>query len=147
MTVIYKTALVPYKPRQMFDLVDDVLSYPQFLPWCKHTTVIERVENELKASITLAKGGIEQTFSTHNRNIPAEQIKISLLKGPFTHLNGVWQFEPLGDVGSKISLNIQFDFSSRLLRLSLGPVFTYIVTTLVDAFVKRAQQLYGSSLL
>ena len=142
MTVIYKTALVTYNAKQMFDLVDDVLSYPQFLPWCKHTKVLSRCDNELKASITLAKGGIEQTFSTHNKNVDAEKISINLLKGPFKHLHGVWKFEPLGDIGSKISLNIEFEFSSTLLRLTLGPVFNFIVNSLVDSFVKRAQQMY-----
>jgi len=143
MTTIYKTALVTHNAEQMFNLVDDVLSYPEFLPWCKQTTVIERQGDELKASITLAKGAIEQTFSTHNRNIVGKKIDINLLKGPFKHLHGIWTFEQLGDDGSKISLNIQFEFSSRLLRMTLGPVFTFIVNSLVDSFVKRAEQLYG----
>lgn len=143
MAAINKTALVPYSPEAMFKLVDDIESYPEFLPWCSHTEVLARGDAEVKASIGLAVKGIKNAFTTHNTFKRNHWIKMQLLKGPFKQLQGQWHFQALGEDGCKVSLEMNFEFSSRLLEISLGPVFTHIMNSLVDAFIQRAGELYG----
>ncbi len=143
MTTIHKTALVPYAPRQMFDLVEDIESYPEFLPWCKNARIVAREADAVQASITLARAGLEKTFVTRNHSEPGQWLEMHLIKGPFSHLYGRWQFLPLGNAGSKVSLDMEFEFSNRLVRLALEPVFSSILNSLVDAFIHRAQQRYG----
>ncbi len=144
MTTLSRNALVPYSPSEMYDLVNEIERYPEFLPWCKSTEVHERSEDEVKATIELAKGGIHKSFSTHNRMQPGKMIEIRLVEGPFSHLHGFWRFDPLGESASKVSMDMEFDFSNRLLGMAVGPVFGQIVSTLVDAFVKRAREVYGT---
>lgn len=143
MTTVSRSALVHYTPQQMYALVDDIEHYADFLPWCRQTEILSRDANEVKASIELARGGVRKTFATHNRMQPGKMIEIRLIEGPFSHLHGFWRFDPLGDAACKVSLDMEFDFSNRLLGLAIGPVFTQIVNTLVDAFVKRAREVYG----
>ncbi len=142
MTVINRSALVPYSARQMFELVDGVEAYPEFLPWCSGVTVHERSEDELCATIEISKAGIHKAFTTRNRNQPYKMIEMRLVEGPFRHLEGFWRFDELGETACKVSLDIEFEFSSRLLSMSLGPVFSQICNTLVEAFVQRARQIY-----
>lgn len=144
MTTVNRSALVNYTPQEMFSLVDDIEHYADFLPWCRNTTIHERGENEVKASIELAHRGVHKTFTTLNSMQPGKSIKIQLVKGPFSHLEGVWRFDSLGENACKVSLDMHFDFSNRLLQLAIGPVFSQIVNNLVDAFVKRAQEVYGA---
>lgn len=144
MTTLSRNALVPYSPSEMYDLVNEIERYPEFLPWCKSTEVHERSEAEVKATIELAKGGIHKSFSTHNRMQPGKMIEIRLVEGPFSHLHGFWRFDPLGESASKVSMDMEFDFSNQLLGMAVGPVFGQIVSTLVDAFFKRAREVYGT---
>ncbi len=143
--VIDKSAVVPYNVTQMYTLVEDIESYPEFLPWCKEARITRREnERQLEASITLAKGGLEKSFTTTNTLSENEFIEMHLLKGPFSRLYGRWKFHSLGDnAGCKVVLHMDFEFSSRMLRLSLGPVFSHIVNSLVDAFIQRAREVYG----
>ena len=127
----------------MFKLVDDIAAYPSFLPWCKSTEIFKRDDEEVEASIELAKAGIHKSFTTRNRLHKYETIELSLVDGPFQHLEGCWRFETLNTSACKVSLNIEFEFSNKLLSLSLGPVFSQICNSLVNAFVNRAQQVYG----
>lgn len=143
MTAVSRTALVSYTPQEMFSLVDDIEHYADFLPWCRQTIIFSREEREVKASIELAKGGVRKTFTTLNRMQPGKMIEIQLVEGPFSHLHGFWRFDALGEKACKVSLDMEFDFSNRLLGLAIGPVFSQIVNSLVDAFVKRARDVYG----
>jgi ribosome-associated toxin RatA of RatAB toxin-antitoxin module len=136
---------VPYTADDMFALVNDIASYPKFLPWCKSARIISQNQSEIIATITMGGAGLEKTFTTTNQIKPVESIEMHLLEGPFSHLYGLWTFQMLGEVGCKISLNMEFEISNKLLRFSLEPVFTRIANTLVDAFVKRANELYGKS--
>lgn len=143
MTAIHKSAIVPYTAEQMFALVENINDYPQFLPWCKNAQVLIQRGAEVEASITLARGTLEKTFTTTNTLRKNEAIEMRLLRGPFSRLHGQWRFQALGNGGCKVSLDMHFEFSNHLLRLTVGPVFTQIVNALIDAFIKRAVDLYG----
>ena len=129
----------------MFELVNDIENYPQFLPWCKSATLLAREGTQIKASIVMGGSGLHKSFTTLNVSKPNEWIEMRLVEGPFSHLQGYWNFHALGAKGCKISLNLEFEISNRLLRLSLEPVFTQIANNLVDAFVQRAHECYGST--
>lgn len=144
MTRIHKTALVPYKVEEMFTIVNGIREYPKFLPWCKSVTIHSESPSEIVATIKMGGAGLEKAFTTTNVIRANERIEMRLLKGPFSHLAGDWDFQSLGKEGCKISLDLEFDISNPLLRLSLGPVFSKIANSLVDAFVKRADELYGN---
>lgn len=141
--MIDRSALVPYAATEMFALVNDVDAYEDFLPWCKSSQVLSRGENELRAELRLARGGLEKSFVTRNRTEEGEVIKMSLEKGPFHHLEGIWRFDVLDLQACKVSLHLEFEFSNRLLGLTFGPVFNQIANSLVDAFCQRAEVIYG----
>ena len=143
MTSIHKSALVPYTPAEMFALVDDIESYPRFLPWCGDAKVLSRSDDEVRACITIARGAVNKTFTTCNRNQPGKMIEMRLEEGPFSRLEGFWRFDPLGEEGCRVSLDLEFEFASRMLGLVIGPVFSQIADSLVDAFHKRAVDVYG----
>ncbi|MDR8016951.1 type II toxin-antitoxin system RatA family toxin [Ectopseudomonas guguanensis] len=142
-TRIQRSALLPYPAQALFDLVNDVASYPQFLPWCSASEVLEVSETHMLASLEVAKGGIGQRFVTRNALLPGQRIEMNLQEGPFTSLNGVWEFKALGDKACKISLDLTFDYAGPLVRATLGPLFNQAANTMVDAFCQRAKQLYG----
>lgn len=144
MPQINHSVLAPYTAPQMFSLVNDVEAYPQFLPWCQNVQVLHRNEQEVQATIFVAKGGLHTAFTTRNHLAPPERIILHLLRGPFRHLEGVWRFQPLGEAGCRVSLNLGFELSSRLLSLTLGPLFSHMADSMVDAFVARAHQVYGA---
>ncbi len=142
MTTISKSALVPYSAEEMYELVADVESYPRFLPWCAGARVLARDDAGLIAEIDMAFGGIRKTFTTRNHHTPG-RMDIRLVRGPFSRLEGSWRFDQVGDIGSRISLDLEFDFANRLLALAVGPVFSTIANSLVDSFKKRAREVYG----
>lgn len=143
MTTISKSALVPYSPKQMFELVDDIEAYAEFLPWCGKATETFRDDKKVEASLLISYSGLNKAFATQNKNTAYEKIEMQLLDGPFKNLDGIWYFEPLGESACKISLNLDFEFSSKIVSITLGPVFSKIANTLVDAFIKRADSIYG----
>ncbi len=143
MKTINRHALVPYSAAEMYDLVEDISVYPQFLPWCKTSQVLSRTEDTVRASIELSKGGIEKSFTTINRVQKNKMIEMRLEEGPFHHLEGFWRFDALDEQACKISLLMEFEFSSKILGLTVGPVFNQIANSLVDAFCKRATDVYG----
>jgi len=143
MPVINKSALVPYTALEMYSLVDDIEAYPAFLPWCGGSEVIERDEDEVKASILLSRSGIKKHFTTLNRLQHGKMIEMRLVEGPFKHLEGFWRFETLNESASKIMFDIEFEFSNKLLAMTVGPVFSQITSTMVDAFTTRAAEVYG----
>lgn len=144
MTTLNRSALVPYTSAEMFVLVDDIESYPRFLPWCRSTKVLSRDEDEVYATIELARGALHKSFTTHNRMQKNKIIEMRLVEGPFHHLEGFWRFDPIGDSeGCRVSLAMEFEFSNRLIGLALGPIFSEIVSTLVDSFCQHAHECYG----
>ena len=144
MDKINRSALLPYTPQEMFILVSDIESYPDFLPWCTVARVLSREYDEVRACIDFTVSGVTRSFTTRNRHQINKMIEMQLVEGPFSRLNGCWQFEPLGEEGCKISLFLEYDFSCRMLGMVVGPVFSQIANTLVDSFQKRAIEIYGS---
>ncbi len=142
MTTINKSALVLHTPDKMYKLVNEVENYPLFLPWCKSSHVIERDELSQRATVDIAKGPINKSFTTQNSMVVDRSIILVLEDGPFKSLDGEWTFKAIGDKGCKITLNITFDFSNSLVAAVLNPVFTEICNSLVDAFVKQADKSY-----
>jgi ribosome-associated toxin RatA of RatAB toxin-antitoxin module len=142
-TTISKSALVPYTPAEMFALVSDIPAYPDFLPWCSGARVMSSTEDEVRATLELSKGGVHKSFTTLNRHQHNKMIEVRLLEGPFRKLEGYWRFDPLGEHGCKVSLDLEFEFASRVLDLVVGPVFNQAANTLVESFQQRAVSVYG----
>ena len=145
MNQISKSALVVYSARQMYELVDAIDHYPEFLPWCRSSEVLTRTDKEVTAKLEIAYSGLHKSFTTRNTMEPGRLITMQLVEGPFKKLDGIWAFEQLGEQGSKVSLDLEFTFSNRILAATIGPAFGKIATSLVDAFTKRAVQVYGRS--
>ena len=143
MPIINKSALVPYTAHEMYSLVDDIEAYPEFLPWCGASEVLKRDEDEVRASILLSRSGLNKSFTTLNRLQSGKMIEMRLIEGPFRHLEGFWRFESLSESASKIMFDIEFEFSNKLLAMTVGPVFSQVTNTIVDAFTKRAVEIYG----
>lgn len=142
MAVIHRTQVVPYSAAEMFHLVDDVEKYPQFLPWCKSAEVHNRTVDECHATLVLEHSGLQKSFSTCNRLQTGKMIEIRLVDGPFRQLEGFWRFDELEVKLCRITLDLEFEFSNRLLEMAFGTVFQQIVTKLVDSFCKRAEDVY-----
>ncbi len=140
---ISTTALVPYTAGQIYELVIDAESYPEFLPGCRSVEIHERETDRVVATVSLAKGRIKKSFTTENRFVKDERIDMHLVKGPFHHLEGRWDFEPLGEEGCRVSFQMEFEFSNKLLAMSVAPILHEIAHALVGVFIKRAERLYG----
>jgi ribosome-associated toxin RatA of RatAB toxin-antitoxin module len=140
---IKRSALVLHPAMDMFRLVQDVPAYPDFLTWCLSSEVHEQSPEQQLASLVIKVSGITQTFTTRNRFVPGERVTLSLVEGPFQHLSGEWLFEPLGQEGSKVTLVLSFDFSSRMLSSAFRRGFTHIADRLVSEFSKRADNVFG----
>lgn len=145
MTIIHKQLTVPYSAEQMYELVNNIGDYPHFLPWCKASEILSENADEIQARLLLAGGGFEKSFTTCNRLHPHKMIEIRLLDGPFRQLEGFWRFKSLPEQGSEVILDLEFEFTNKLLGFAFGSVFNQVATTLVDAFNQRARTLYGSS--
>lgn len=141
---VHKTVLLWYSPREMYDLVVNVADYPKFLPWCERGEVIEQREGGMTAKIHLSIAGVRQAFTTRNDHVEAEAVRMALVDGPFSVLDGGWRFLALGAQACKVEFDLRYAFSSRALELVVSPVFDRIANTFVDAFVKRAEQVYGA---
>jgi ribosome-associated toxin RatA of RatAB toxin-antitoxin module len=146
MKTVHKSVLIWYSPQEMFDLVTRVAEYPQFLPWCDHAKVIEVDEAGVTAEVGISFSGVRQTFTTRNTHTAGRQVAMQLVNGPFSKLEGQWNFLPVGQGDQracKVELTLHYGFSNAMLGKLIGPVFDKIAASLVDAFVKRAQQVYG----
>lgn len=143
MAEVVKSVLVPYPAQEMFDLVSDVGSYPRFLPWCGGASVELQDDGTRLAQVQIVFGGLRQSFTTRNRHNPGERIDMSLHDGPFRSLTGAWVFLPLNDRACKVSFTLSYHFSTKLMEKLVGPVFEQITTSLIDAFVQRADALYA----
>jgi coenzyme Q-binding protein COQ10 len=142
-TAIHRSALVPYSAQEMFDLVADIPAYPTFLPWCGGARILSREQDAVIASIDIAYSGIHKTFTTRNLLQNGKMMEIRLLDGPFSFLQGFWNFTALDQRASKISLDLEFEVANRLVSVVLTPMFSSVANQLVDSFHKRARALYG----
>lgn len=142
-THIQRSALLPYPAQALYDLVNDVSRYSEFLPWCSGATILNQGETSMRARVEIAKGGLSQHFVTRNILTPGQTIEMNLEEGPFSQLHGVWTFKALSDKACKISLDLSFDYSGPIVRATLGPLFNQAANTLVDAFCQRAKELHG----
>ena len=133
---------MPYSAEQMFILVNDIESYPEFLPWCHQATILSQDEQSIKAQLVLAKGGFEKSFTTINRLTPSTQMVMELVDGPFKHLKGIWHFHALGEHECQVELDLEFQFSSKMIAMMFGPLFQQAASKLVDAFVERAKEIH-----
>lgn len=139
-----RTALVPHSAADMFALVDDIEAYAEFLPWCSRSEVLARDEHGVHGLIELRKGAVHKSFTTHNINVPGTSIDMHLIDGPFNHLEGIWRFDALSETACKVTLDLEYEFSSTLLKMTVGPIFRHVADSLVDAFCQRAAEVYGS---
>ena len=142
MQCVTKSVLVTYSATQMFALVDDVESYPRFLPWCGGARVLDQAPGRKTARIDIDYHGVRAHFTTDNVNRPPDSIVITLNDGPFRHLHGEWRFRVLGELGCSVEFDLAYEFATTLLDKAIGPVFGHIANTLIDAFVRRADVVY-----
>jgi len=140
--VVERSAIVTHTPAQMFALVDDVARYPEFLPWCVGARVRESSPTERIAAIDIAKGSLKMHFTTKNTVQPDAQILMELIEGPFSRLMGKWNFDAIGERGSRVLFKVEFEFKNKLMAIAMNPVFESVCDKIVDAFVLRAQTAY-----
>jgi ribosome-associated toxin RatA of RatAB toxin-antitoxin module len=145
MATVEKTVLVTHSAEQMFNLVDRVEEYPQFLPWCGGASVEAKEGTTVHATVHIDYHHIRQSFTTENTRDPPHRIDMTLQQGPFKHLDGSWKFIPLSPSACKIEFCLHYEFSSKLLEKMVGPVFHYIANSFVDAFIHRADKVYTNT--
>ena len=147
MPVVRKSALVVHSANEMFELVCNFESYPEFLPWCSSSRLISRSDEQICGELEVSRVGIKQRFSTCNNLVTDERMDIQLRDGPFKKLHGSWHFTALKEDACKVELILEFEFAGRLIDAAFGRVFSQIANTLVDAFCKRADEIYGKNRL
>jgi ribosome-associated toxin RatA of RatAB toxin-antitoxin module len=143
---VNKSVLIWYSPEEMFALVADVASYPEFLPWCSHTQVLEQDATSMTAEVGMSMGALRKSFVTRNVHEDKSKISMRLVKGPFSRLEGHWIFHPVGDGSQracKVELQLDYGFDSMAIAALIGPIFDRIANSMVDAFIKRAEKVYG----
>ncbi len=144
MAQISRSALVPFSADQMYQIVNDVNAYPQFLPGCTGSRILESSAAQMVASVDVAKAGISKTFTTRNQLTEGQRIDMQLVDGPFRKFAGGWQFMALSDDACKVELNLDFEFSNMLIELAFGRVFKELANSMVQAFTSRAKEVYGA---
>jgi len=143
MPSISRSALVMYSVDQMYQLINDVLAYPQFLPDCSNSKIISQNESSVTASLLVSKAGLKKWFTTKNTLVSNQQVMLELVDGPFNKLQGYWLLTPLSEDACKVSLDLEYEFSNRILDLAFGRVFNHMTNNMVQAFTQRAKQVYG----
>lgn len=138
-----RSALVLHSAQDMYDLINDIRSYPAFLPWCSDAVIHEECGDVVLATLEVSKGAMRHQFTTRNSLLEPTMIKMELVEGPFKSLSGVWQFTELSPQACKIGLSLMFDFQGTLSKMAFGTVFSQAANTMVDAFCKRASEIYG----
>lgn len=146
---VRRSVLLWYSPREMYELVTAVETYPEFLPWCASAEVLAQHDDGITARLGLAYMGVKHAFTTRNQHVPAESVSVQLVDGPFSLLAGTWLFRPLGRPGSeqqacKIEFDLRYAFASGALETVVSPVFDRVADTFVDSFVRRAEDVYGA---
>ena len=142
MKQIARSAIVEHSAAEMYALVEDIEAYPGFLPWCTAAVVHERRAGATRATLTVGAGRVRQSFTTQNDNRPGEAIDMRLVEGPFRRFAGHWRFVPLAPRACRIEFSLRYEFSSRALGRLLAPLFDGIADSMVEAFVRRAAQVY-----
>ena len=145
MAEIEKSVLVEYSASQMFALVDAVEDYPDFLPWCGGTSVDHQNEAITHATVNINYHHVKHSFTTENKRQPPDLIEMTLLDGPFEHLDGHWRFIPLSNEACKIEFRLHYTFSHKILEKLVGPVFHMIANSFVESFIERADDVYRDS--
>jgi len=140
---VNKSALVNYSSHEMYQLVSNINDYQNFLPWCGGSKIIREEDDFVEATVEISHGSLKKSFTTHNTNTPDEKIVMTLVDGPFKSLDGVWSFQSLGESGCKVTLDLNFEFSSRIVAMAIGKIFNTIAGSQVDSFAKRAVEVYG----
>jgi ribosome-associated toxin RatA of RatAB toxin-antitoxin module len=144
MVRVERSVLVGYSAERMYALVGDIERYPDFLPWCEAARLDARDNDLVTATLHINYHGVRQQFTTLNSQVSNKVITMKLVRGPFRNLDGVWRFTALGEAACKIEFSLEYQFSSALLGKLVGPVFNHIANTFVEAFVRRAEGLYGT---
>ncbi len=134
---------MPYSAAQMYDIVNDVSSYPDYLPWCGGVIIHKQTDDMMEASIQMKKVGLNHWFRTRNSLVPGSSIEVKLVEGPFRKLQGNWDFKALDEEACRISLSLQFEVASGIVGAVLSPAFNHIANTMVDSFCQRARKIYG----
>ena len=143
MPSISRNALVMYNVEQMFQLINDVLAYPQFLPDCSDSKIISEDDKSVTASLLVSKIGLNKWFTTKNTHISNQKVQLELVDGPFTKLQGFWSLTPLSDEACKVSLELEYEFSNKMFDLAFGKIFNNLTNNMVQAFTQRAKEVYG----
>ncbi|MFY8326130.1 type II toxin-antitoxin system RatA family toxin [Pseudoalteromonas sp. ZZD1] len=143
MPQIEKSALVMYSSKEMFDLVNDVDAYPEFLPHCSDAKIVTQQANTMTASLEISKAGIKKWFTTQNTFVDENTVTLRLVDGPFKSLQGQWHFRALDESACKVELRLEFEFSSKLIELAFGKIFNDVAKNMVNAFTQRAKDVYG----
>ncbi len=143
MPVIRKSKVVPYTAKQMFDLVNDVEKYPEYLPWCKNVRILRQTAEEMDVSVGVLMGPVNKEFTTRNQMVDGEVINMSLVNGPFKKLRGEWKFVAINERESKIEFELDFTLSIGLLSNMLNPIFENMYGSMIKAFSDRAKVVYG----
>jgi ribosome-associated toxin RatA of RatAB toxin-antitoxin module len=144
MREVHRSALLPYTAAQMYALVTDVERYPEFLPWCTSSAILAEEGDQVTVKLGLASGLARASFTTRNRMVADRSVTMNLVDGPFDQLEGHWEFTPIGDVGTRADLQVRFATHGLIGALALGPAFEGICNHLVDAFARRARQVFGA---
>jgi ribosome-associated toxin RatA of RatAB toxin-antitoxin module len=142
MLTVSKTVITPYTPAQMYALVSDIENYPNYLPWCASSTVLSQDGNRVVGRVDIAYLKVKAHFTTENINTPNQRIDLNLVDGPFKHLKGHWIFTPLGASGCKVEFRLDYKFSNIIIEKIIGAVFEFVIKNIVDAFVKKAREIY-----
>ncbi len=148
MKSVHKSVLIWYSAAEMYALVTDVARYPDFLPWCSHARVLAETETGMTAEVGISFKGVTQSFTTRNEHTPGREVRLHLVDGPFSRLEGDWVFTPVGGDAQRacrVGLKLEYGFANNLLAAMVGPVFDRNAGSLVDALVKRAEQVYGGA--
>lgn len=143
MPIINRSTIVPYSTEQMYQLVNDIKSYPEFLPWCARSAILSESEDEVRATLILSYKGLQKAFTTCNRLQKNKIIEIRLVDGPLSQLEGFWRFETLSKTSSRVILDLEFEIAHKLFNLPFQAIFHQIANSLVDAFIERADKVYG----
>ena len=141
---IARSAIVPHSAAQLYALVEDIESYPRFLPWCVDAEVKSRTPDSTVAALAVGMRGVKQSFTTRNENRAPDAIDMKLVEGPFRHFAAAWRFQPLGEQACKVEFSMEFEFASRALAALLQPVFEHIADSMVNAFTRRADEVHGA---
>ena len=143
MKSIERSAIVPFSVEQMYELVNDVESYPDFVKGCQAATILEQEGDCMVAKLQLVGKGLRQALTTRNQLIPNQEIAMRMVEGPFKHFEGRWRFEPLGEQGCRVSFKLDYAFANTLLNMAAGKAMNHLANGQVEAMVARAHALYG----